>query len=821
MSEQNSLFEKFFMYSLDGVLLTRPDGTILRANPAACRVLERTEQEICRVGRAGLALNDDHLRDVLSQKQASASAAGELSFRRPDGSVFPVEFSSVLMPDGDSAPFSYVVFRDITEQRRLEDAHRRTNRALRLLTRCNQALARATTEEALFTEVCKVMVEGGGYQMCWVGLAENDVHKTVRPVAHAGSEDGYLATADIVWSDTPNGQGPTGTAMRTGRPVVGRDFANDPILKPWRQQALRHGYRSSISLPLALEGQQIGVITMYSAECEVFDDEELAILVQLSTDLAYGILALRERAARVRADDALRRSETMLKRITDAIPEPIFLKDREGRWIFANPATLEVLGKPRDLVLGKTDQEIHANPGIAQALVETDRRIMESGEAEVVEEIVEGRDGQRLFLSSKAPLRDLDGRVIGIVGSARDITDRKHVDEALRERDYLLSESQRIAHIGTWSWELPSNALRWSDEAYRIYGVTPESFALTPQSFLHFLHPDDLPAMQAWTRSCSSQQRPGELAFRIVRLDGTVRVLEGRGELIDAKDHRSAHMTGTVQDVTERKQVEADRERLTAAIEQAAETVVVSDVQGNIVYVNPAFEALTGYTRAEVLGHNPRILKSGVHDEAFYGALWATISSGKNWHGRLVNKKKDGTHFTEDATISPVRDATGVITSYVAVKRDISRDLALEAQLRQSQKMDSVGRLAGGVAHDFNNILSVILGCAEFALEDLPQGDRSRDDILEIEKAAKRAAALTRQLLAFSRKQVLRPVPLDLNGVLVDMKKMLQRLLGEDMSGYTDDAIVHHGILDQGTHLIGKPLTRVELLQTVRDVLDG
>jgi PAS domain S-box-containing protein len=226
---------------------------------------------------------------------------------------------------------------------------------------------------------------------------------------------------------------------------------------------------------------------------------------------------------------------------------------------------------------------------------------------------------------------------------------------------------------------------------------------------------------------------------------------------------------------------EAARERLATAIEQVAETIVITDVQGLIVYVNPAFSATTGYAREEVLGRSPRILKSGLQDESVYRGLWSTVASGSVWSGRLVNRKKDGTLFTEEVTISPVRDLAGQIVNFVAVKRDITWELSVQEQLLQAQKMDGIGRLAGGVAHDFNNLLSVILNYARFALDGMSKESPLFSDVLEIERAGQRAAALTHQLLAFSRKQVLQPVHLDVNHVLSDMERMLRRIIGEDI----------------------------------------
>ncbi|MFZ4580707.1 MAG: ATP-binding protein, partial [Myxococcota bacterium] len=185
--------------------------------------------------------------------------------------------------------------------------------------------------------------------------------------------------------------------------------------------------------------------------------------------------------------------------------------------------------------------------------------------------------------------------------------------------------------------------------------------------------------------------------------------------------------------------------------------------------------------REEVLGRNVRLTKSGVQDDAFYRTLWTTILGGKTWHGRMVNRRKDGALFSEEVIISPVRDSAGTVTAYVAVKRDISDRLALEAQLLHAQKMESIGRLAAGVAHDFNNLLTVILSHAAFGLACVGSGDPVRENLLEVRKAGERGAALTRQLLVFSRKRASQRQPLDLNVVITDLKRMLQTLIGEDI----------------------------------------
>jgi len=248
---------------------------------------------------------------------------------------------------------------------------------------------------------------------------------------------------------------------------------------------------------------------------------------------------------------------------------------------------------------------------------------------------------------------------------------------------------------------------------------------------------------------------------------------------------------------------EAERARLAAAVEQMAEMVVVTSADGAIEYVNPAFEAVTGYRRDEVLGKNPRFLKSGRQDATHYATMWRTISSGRVFKGRMVNRRKDGTTFTEDATISPVVGADGAVVEYVAVKTDVTDLLALEEQYRHAQKMEAVGQLAGGVAHDFNNILQAILGYAQLLLDDADEHDVRREDLNEILKGAERAATLTRQLLAFSRQQVMQPRLLDVNELVKNLMKMIHRVIGEDIdvvwSPGTDPGLVRAdaGMLEQ------------------------
>jgi len=235
-------------------------------------------------------------------------------------------------------------------------------------------------------------------------------------------------------------------------------------------------------------------------------------------------------------------------------------------------------------------------------------------------------------------------------------------------------------------------------------------------------------------------------------------------------------------EITTRRRTEDRLRTLSRAVEQSAASVVITDTAGTIEYVNPKFTEVTGYASEEAVGQNPRILKSGLIPPATYEDLWATVTAGREWRGEFCNRRKDGSLYWESASISPIVEPDGTITHFVAVKDDITERRELQERLLRSQTLEAVARLAGGVAHDFSNALGTIDGYAELVLRSLPSDAVERDDVLEIRHAAARAAALTRQLLAFASREHAQPRIVDVNEVVVGFVPMLRRVLGEDVA---------------------------------------
>jgi PAS domain S-box-containing protein len=306
--------------------------------------------------------------------------------------------------------------------------------------------------------------------------------------------------------------------------------------------------------------------------------------------------------------------------------------------------------------------------------------------------------------------------------------------------------------------------------------------------------PGELLGKRPWDLGICKGRTPPEAALQELPAQGDFHydslTLESKmGRQIEVELFGSVQGTGsgkTVQcslrDLTSRKRGDGDIRKLSRAVEQSPASVVITDPAGRIEYVNRKCCELTGYRRDELLGMNPRVLKSGEMPPEVYQQLWKTITAGGEWRGEFHNRKKDGELYWENASISAIRDDTGQVTHFLAVKEDITRQKLLEEQLRQAQKMEAVGQLAGGVAHGFNNILTSTLMQLGLLLDDPNLTAGTRRSLKQLESEAQRAADLARQLLTFSRRQVIQRKPVDLNKVLAGLGKTLQQLMGEPIS---------------------------------------
>ena len=490
------------------------------------------------------------------------------------------------------------------------------------------------------------------------------------------------------------------------------------------------------------------------------------------------LATVRDLTAHKRAEQGLRESEARFRNLIEDAPLAINIT-RGTEITYANPAYLRMFGiSSLEELKTYAPLELFTPECRPRVLENIERRAKGLPVPDAYEAECFRKDGSRFPILMYLTRTTLPAGP-ATVTFALDISERKCAEDALRESEVRYRTLFEQSPVGIYRTTPDGRILLANPAMLRMLEYDSVEELISRNLETTGFEPD-YPRERFKEHFELHDELMGFEAIWTTRSGKTVHVVEN-ARAIRGADGRVLYYEGAVEDVTARKAAEEAHRRLATAVEQAAEAVVITDHDGVIQYVNPAFEWITGYRAEEVIGANPRILKSGRQDPSFYAEMWRTISEGSVWLGRLSNRRKDGTLYEEEMSISPVRDERGEVVSFVAVKRDVTREVALQEQLIQAQKMEAVGKLAGGIAHDFNNLLQAIMSHVGVLRHPLPAAHAPARSLDELDQLVRRGAALTRQLLLFSRREVARPERLDVNEVIREATSLLRRLVREDV----------------------------------------
>lgn len=576
--------------------------------------------------------------------------------------------------------------RDITEQKKAEDEQKRLNRQLRAISSCNKAMLRAVDEQTLINEVCRIICNESGYRLAWVGYAEHDIAKTIRPIAWAGYDSGYIASAKLSWSeDDERGQGPAGLVIRRGELVYVQDFKTDSLMTPWRESALEHGYRSGIALPLKdKKGKTFGVLLIYSAEPNAINSDEIELMEALSEDLSFGIISLREHEDLKKAEKKLKKASLYNRSLIEASLDPLVTIGPDGRITDVNNATEIATGCSRDEIIGTDFSDYFTDPVKAKKGY---KQVFREGFVQDYPLEIKNKDGGiTSVLYNASVYKDESDEVVGVFAAARDISDRIEMEDRLKESEERMSLTLEAAQIGLWDWDVKNDKWFASPTYYTMLGYESRPGPGDRAEWMERVHPDDQTMVKERIQKVLIQNFDSyEYEARMRHADGKYRWVSVAGFSIARDlDGNATRISGIRMDITKRKKAE---EKLKLAslynrslIEASVDPLVTIGPDGRITDVNHATETVTGYPRTKIVGTD--FSDYFTESEKARKGYKKVFKDGFVQDYPLEIKNKDG-HVTPVLyNASVYKNESGEVVGVFAAARDITERKKAEEKIQ-------------------------------------------------------------------------------------------------------------------------------------------
>ncbi|NTW52139.1 MAG: PAS domain S-box protein [Chlorobiaceae bacterium] len=624
---------------------------------------------------------DDHqlfftaVHQLTREKNESSTIIFRLVHK--DGSVRWVEciMRAAAFDDKGSATKISGHIIDVTEFKKTETQFHKLNRSLLAINNCNRALLRASNEMELLNDICRTIVEIGGYRMAWVGYAQDDTKRSVTPVAHAGIEEGYLETLNVTWSDTERGRGPVGTAIRSGKICSTGNLLDDPQFKPWKSEAKKRGYASVLSLPLINDHGVFGALSIYSAIREAFDTDETMLLTSFADNLAYGISMLQNRKAKELAEEAMRQSEARYRSLFQNKYIVMLIIDPEnGAIVDANPAAVEFYGWQREKLckmniaqINQLPQEelqlkmLRANKGPCNNFVFPHR--LANGSIREVE-VVSG------------PIT-VEGKPL-LYTIVNDITERNQFQEMLVEGNRRMHYIMNSTNAGLWENGTGSNTTTvWSDELWPLYGLEPQSCEPSFENWLKTIIPEDRETVRNQAEKALQNSTEFNSIWRVRDQNGAIRWLMSKGSPFTDPDGKVLRYVGIVIDITDRKKEEEAKHQLEAQLRKAQRLESIGTLAGGIAHdFNNILTPILGYSELGLFSLQP---EEPMHE--YFNEIMRAATRAQNLIEQILTFSR-----TQEVTPSVVSVQAVISEAMKLLRPSIPSTITIEQDIDESCK---------------------------------------------------------------------------------------------------------------------------------------
>jgi len=750
--------------AVEGIFQTTPDGGYVSVNPALARMYgyETPEELMASVSDIGRQVYvDPTRREEFKRLMGAHGVVRDFEYQvyRRDGKKIWLSENARAVCDVSGKILYYEgTVEDITEGKRAETERQvifETIHGVNVTANLDELLRliHQALQKVLYAE------------NCFVALYDHNTGMFHFPF--------FADRFDTAPPPVKMGKSCTAYVFRTGRPMLITPKVFAELVRQGEVELVGTPAPTWLGVPLRAPSETIGVLVVqHYGEAEAYTERDLEFLASVGGQIALAI-------ERKQNEQALRASENRLRAIIETEPECVKLVSCDGTLLDINPAGVAMVEAESCAQLVGQSVYSLVCPEYRESFREFTESVCQGHRGRMEFEITGLRGTRRWMETYAVPLPGEAGDQPMLLGVTRDVTERKRAEEALRESEASFRLLFEHNPMPTWVFDLETlQFLQVNEAAVKHYGYSREEFLQMKVSDIR--PPEDVPRLLEMVRN----DRPALLApgqWRHRLKDGRVVNVEVISHRLELGGREVALVVA--QDVTERQRAEAALRRSEAnyrsLVQGAPYSIYRVSTHGKLLDVNPALVEMLGYSsEADLKAVN---LDVNVYRDPDERARILRDRPERFEGVEVVWKRKDGTPISVRLSGRLVHDPEGATDYYEMIAENVTERRALENQLRQAQKMEAVGRLAGGVAHDFNNLLMVIKGHTELLLENLREHDWHYRKVEQIHKAAERAAALTRQLLAFSRMQVLQPKVVDLNAVVTEMSKMLPRLIGEDI----------------------------------------